>query len=76
MALIHPPAKPSRAFLLRTQTTISCPFNGHQVGWCRGLCVPVAGMGACGRIAPHALVGRTQAAIAACLAAREAGDKG
>jgi len=44
---------------------VSCPFNGHQVGWCRALCTPVAGRGACGRVAGHAIVGRTQAILAA-----------
>ena len=42
-----------------------CPYNGHQVGWCKGLCTPIAGIGHCGRVAGHALVGRTQRAIAA-----------
>jgi len=40
-------------------------LNGHQVGACRGFCEPSAeGEGLCGRLAPHALIGRTQAAIA------------
>jgi hypothetical protein len=44
---------------------VRCPLNGHQVGACRGLCTPSPeGDGLCGRLAPHALVGRTQAAIA------------
>jgi hypothetical protein len=47
-------------------------MNGHQVSWCRGLCTPVDGHGLCGRIAPHAMIGRTQAAIAAYKAEREA----
>jgi hypothetical protein len=38
-------------------------MNGHQVSWCRGLCTPTDGHGMCGRLAPHAMVGRTQAAI-------------
>lgn len=49
---------------LRLNGVISCPYNGHQVGWCRGLCTPLEGVGPCGRLAPHALVGRTQLAIA------------
>ncbi|MEW6337279.1 MAG: hypothetical protein ACOY3Y_13170 [Acidobacteriota bacterium] len=52
----RPPLKPNGA--------ISCPYNGHQVGWCRGLCQPLQGLGACGRVAPHALVSRIQEAIA------------
>jgi hypothetical protein len=43
---------------------LRCPLNGHQVGWCRGLCRPIDGCGVCGRLAPHAMTGRTQAAIA------------
>ncbi|MGE5235643.1 MAG: hypothetical protein ACM3O7_04760 [Acidobacteriota bacterium] len=65
MSLLRRRAKPSRASLVRAQVTISCPYNGHQVGWCRGLCVPIGGVGTCGRVAAHALTGRTQAAIAA-----------
>lgn len=49
--------------------TLTCPYNGRQVSFCRGLCVPTAGVGACGRLAPHAMVGRTQVAIARQLAA-------
>jgi hypothetical protein len=59
----------------RTATVVTCPYNGHQVGWCRGLCTPVAGVGACGRPAAHALMGRTQRAIAAQIARQlAAGD--
>jgi hypothetical protein len=65
MSLLRP--KEERASSnLRTYTVIRCPFNGHQVGWCRRLCQPVEGRGACGRPAPHAMVGRYQAAIASC----------
>lgn len=68
MALLRPrPERPSR---LREFTVLRCPANGHQVSWCRGLCEPVDGHGACGRLAPHAMVGRTQAAIAAFYARR------
>ena len=49
-------------------------MNGHQAGACRGLCEPsTEGDGLCGRLAPHALIGRTQAAIIAH--AEEQGDK-
>ena len=35
------------------------------MGACRGLCTPSPeGDGLCGRLAPHVLIGRTQAAIA------------
>lgn len=44
--------------------SLACPYNGRQVSFCRGLCAPIAGVGACGRLAPHAMLGRTQLAIA------------
>ncbi len=47
---------------------ITCPANGHQVSWCRGLCRPIKGIGYCGRVAPHAMVDRTQRAIAEAMA--------
>ncbi len=56
----------------RIATAVTCPYNGHQVGGCRGLCAPVAGVGHCGRPAAHALMGRTQRAIAAQTALRPA----
>jgi hypothetical protein len=67
MALLRPPEKrPAFNTKLRCHTIPRCPLNGHQVGACRGLCEPSPqGDGLCGRLAPHALVGRTQAAIAA-----------
>ena len=50
----------------RIHTVVRCPLNGHQAGACRGLCEPSPeGDGLCGRLAAHALIGRTQAAIAA-----------
>ncbi len=52
----------------RIATVVTCPYNGHQVGWCLGLCAPVAGIGHCGRPAAHAMMGRTQLAIAAQMA--------
>jgi len=53
-----------RRKLLRPYTTMHCVAARNQVGWCRGLCTPVDGHGPCGRVAPHALIGRTQKAIA------------
>ncbi len=44
--------------------SLACPYNGRQVSFCRGLCAPIAGRGTCGRLAPHAMLGRTQLAIA------------
>jgi len=42
---------------------LGCPLTHNRSSWCNAYCVPVKGMGACGRIAPHALRGRTQRAI-------------
>ncbi len=55
---------PSPRKLKRTFTTLGCPMAHGRATWCRGLCEPIDGMGVCGRLAPHALVGRTQRAIA------------
>jgi hypothetical protein len=65
MSLLRPKDQRRRGLsVLRPYTILECPFNGHQVSWCRGLCDPIDGHGFCGRIAPHTLIGRTQAAIA------------
>lgn len=45
--------------------TLACPRYGHRVTWCRQICTPIGTLGDCGRLAPHAMVGKTQAAIAA-----------
>jgi hypothetical protein len=45
--------------------TITCPKYGHRITWCRQICTPIGNKGDCGRLAPHAMVGKTQAAIAA-----------
>lgn len=45
--------------------TLACPRYGHRVTWCRQICTPIDTMGDCGRLAPHAMIGKTQAAIAA-----------
>ena len=63
MALLRPRSERKR-IAFRSYTTIECPYNGHQVSFCRGLCEPIEGHGHCGRLAPHAMIGRTQAAIA------------
>ena len=62
MSLLRP--KRSRRKPMREYTVLHCVAARNQVGWCRGLCSPVDGHGPCGRVAPHALVGRTQRAIA------------
>lgn len=63
MALLRPRSERKR-IAFRSYTTIECPYNGHQVSFCRGLCEPIESHGHCGRLAPHAMIGRTQAAIA------------
>jgi hypothetical protein len=45
---------------------------GHQASWCRGLCRPLDGHGICGRLAPHAMLDRTQRAILRYKLAQEA----
>jgi hypothetical protein len=68
MGLLRPrPDSTPASFRPRIGIVVTCPYNGHQVGWCKGLCTPIAGIGHCGRPAGHALVGRTQLAIAAHL---------
>ena len=49
---------------LRAHGALRCPFNGHQVSWCRQLCEPIGDYGFCGRLATHGMKGRTQIAIA------------
>jgi hypothetical protein len=44
-------------------TSLGCPLTKSRTSWCHGLCVPADGIGHCGRIAPHAVTGRTQQAI-------------
>jgi hypothetical protein len=65
MALLRPKHNRKRTSIReRPFSTLSCPLNGHQVSFCRQLCEPVDEHGLCGRLAPHAMVGRTQLAIA------------
>ena len=40
-----------------------CPRTRNRTNWCYGWCVPADGIGACGRVAPHGIMGRTQLAI-------------
>jgi hypothetical protein len=64
MALLRPRHERRRTSIReRPFTTLSCPYNGHQVSWCRQLCEPIDGLGTCGRIAAHGMLGRTQLAI-------------
>ena len=50
---------------LREYLTLGCPRYGHRITWCRMMCTPTGNKGDCGRLAPHAMIGKTQAAIAA-----------
>ncbi len=61
MGLLNP--KKKRRKPLRSYTTMHCVAARNQVGYCRGLCTPIDGVGPCGRVAPHALIGRTQTAL-------------
>lgn len=50
---------------MRKYTYLGCPLTKNRTAWCFRLCVPdPSGKGRCGRVAPHGLTGRTQAAIA------------
>ena len=51
----------SKPFVPR-HSSIVCSVTG-VVSICRGLCEPIGGVGTCGRLAPHAMIGRTQRAI-------------
>ncbi len=64
MGLLKPKTTRRGSRTLRQHGALECPHNGHQAGACRGLCVPIGGMGTCGRLAPHGMIGRTQSAIA------------
>jgi hypothetical protein len=44
-------------------TSRGCPLTKSHTAWCHRVCTPVGGLGFCGRVAPHALLGRTQEAI-------------
>jgi len=49
---------------LKEYTYLGCPLTRNRSPWCFRLCTPdIEGHGHCGRIAPHALVGRIQAGI-------------
>ena len=46
-------------------TCLGCPLTRNRSAWCFRLCTPGEdGTGRCGRVAPHALQGRTQLSIA------------
>ncbi len=47
-----------------TYRVLGCVMTHSRTQWCYGICKPKNGLGACGRLFPHALKGRTQMAIA------------
>lgn len=54
--------KTARKPFVPRHSSIVCTVSG-VVSICRGLCEPIDGIGTCGRLAPHAMMGRTQKAI-------------
>ena len=40
-----------------------CPRTKNRSNWCHAWCVPQDGLGDCGRLAPHGIMGKTQLAI-------------
>jgi len=49
---------------LKEYTCLGCPLTRNHAAWCFRLCSPDdEGNGRCGRVAPHALKGRTQLSI-------------
>jgi hypothetical protein len=44
-------------------THLGCPLTKSHSLWCHALCAPKDGIGMCGRVAPHALMGSTGEAI-------------
>jgi len=44
-------------------TVLGCPMTKSNSLWCHRLCVPKDGIGFCGRVAPHSVMGSTAEAI-------------
>lgn len=42
---------------------LGCPHTKNHSLWCFHLCVPKNGIGECGRLAPHGVLGKTREAI-------------
>ena len=56
--------KPSRDYAdIPFRREWGCPQTKNRTPWCFGFCIPEDGLGDCGRIAPHSLIGRTDGAI-------------
>lgn len=74
MPILHPGQKRNLSKRgLPEYRTLACPKYGHRITWCRQICTPIDEMGDCGRLAPHAMIGKTQAAIAAYNEAHRSG---
>jgi len=56
--------RPKTTAVQANATLRRCPMVRYRASWCRGLCTPIKGLGTCGLLAPHAMKGRTQRAIA------------
>ncbi len=55
----HPAEKPGtepdeRSEEQQTSSSVRCPVDGHEGVGCNEVCVPLEGIGMCGRPAPHA----------------------
>jgi hypothetical protein len=61
-------SKKGRRVFLGRNAMLGCAMSRHRSKFCFGICKPLHGLGACGRLAPHSLRGRTQIAIANHLA--------
>jgi hypothetical protein len=48
-----------------------CPLTKNRSNWCYKMCAPKDGIGYCGRVAAHGILGRTQSAILAHKAAQQ-----
>ena len=64
MATVRIKKRPPRESVTR-HGQWGCPLTKNRSPWCHRLCHPKNGIGVCGRIAPHALRGRTDLAIQA-----------
>lgn len=56
--------KPVKKRKLPPYRILGCAVTRSRTQWCYGICKPRGGLGACGRLFPHMLEGRTQRAIA------------
>ena len=72
MSLLRPKheREPQRRGLPEYRTLQCVAYErGHGISWCRNICTPIGDRGDCGRLAPHSIIGKTQAALAAYKAA-------